>query len=135
MGVIYTTTLLRKRRGFAARKDFIPTVHQQGCVLQAPEAQQAQHTRPAAGAAKCQTPFSSPQGSAGTYWSSRGAARCELESSGSATDTRERFITGFQVLSTTGRMMGHLLITAHYPSGSDRDATEESIFLPYVSCF
>lgn len=82
MGVIYTTTLLRKRRGFAARKDFIPTVQQQGCVLQAPEAQQAQHTRPAAGAAKCQTPFSSPQGSTGTYWSSRGATRCELESSG-----------------------------------------------------
>lgn len=58
-----------------------------------------------------------------------------LESSGPATDTRERLTTGFQVLSTTGRMMGHLLITAHYPSGSDRDATEESIFLPYVSCF
>lgn len=58
-----------------------------------------------------------------------------LESSGSATDTRERFITGFPVLSTTGRTMGHLLITAHYPSGSDRGATEESIFLPLRVCF
>lgn len=44
MGVIYTTTLLGKRQGFAARKDFIPTVQQQGCVLRAPEAQEAQST-------------------------------------------------------------------------------------------
>lgn len=135
MGVIYTTTLLGKRQGFAARKDFIPTVQQQGCVLRAPEAQEAQHTWPGVGQPNARARAPVPRAALAPYCSSTGAARCELESSVSATDTMEHFIADFQVLSRMGRMMGHLLITARFPSGSDRDATEEMIFLPDVSVF
>lgn len=136
MGIIYTIVLLRKRQGFAARKDFIPIVQQQGCVLWAPEAQQAQHTWPAVWAVQCDIPglpcatHCSPAlraalAPAGLLWVQPGGSWRALY------QVREHFITDFQGLSRTGRMMGLFLD----PAGSEKDATEETKYLPVCLIF
>lgn len=89
MNIIYTIVLLRKRQGFADRKDFITIMQQKHCVLQAPR--EYLHTRldtslpdlwsvqcKGAGhhsAAKCQKPVSNQCGIA-TYQSLAGTTRC-----------------------------------------------------------
>lgn len=122
MGVICTTMLVRKRQGFAARKDFIPTVTQQGWVLQA---QQAQHT--GAGTAKCQTPSPVPRAAlapAGVTQVQPG----ELESSVSSNRLISALIFNWE---NDGPLTRHCSISHQ----GLRDATEEMIFLPYVSAF
>lgn len=135
MGVILTKMLLRKRPGFAARKDFIPTVQQQGCVLQAPEAQQAQHTwagEHLGSQMNGQSPSSSPQGSTGTYWSSTGATRCELDSSAS----RNRHFSALIFNCWVGLVEWWAPYSSFLNTHQGlRDATEVTILLPYVCAF
>lgn len=133
MSVICTIMLLRKRRGFAARKDFIPTVQHRAVCSRLPKHSGLSTPDPVWGQPNARARSPVPRAALAPTGVPRVQPGGSWRALSQATDTREHFITDFQVLSRTGRTTGLSLIVTRYPSGSERDATEETIFLLYVS--